>query len=223
MNFSARIKQAIKPWNLLDHPFYQSWNRGELKKETLKEYSAQYLKHVEAFPRYISATHSVCENAQSRKVLLENLNDEEGLHGKAHPLLWMQFAKAAGNTDASLTSSKTCSSVQNTIDTFLDNGKRSFEEGLASFYAYESQVPEIAETKIEGLKKHYSINSAEALEFFEVHKKADIYHRQACEKLLDDLPRSSHEKALMSAKSSAKALWDFLSEMQDFDSKLKAA
>ena len=30
------------------------------------------------------------------------------------------------------------------------------------------------------------VSSKEGLEFFEVHKAADKYHRVACEKLLDD-------------------------------------
>jgi pyrroloquinoline-quinone synthase len=223
MKFSARVKKAIVPWDLLTHPFYQAWNNGELKKETLKEYSAQYQKHIDAFPRYISATHSLCEDASKRSVLLENLNDEEGLKGKPHPLLWTQFAEATGNTSDSLASVVVCSSVKNIINTFLSNGRKSFEEGLASFYSYESQVPEIAQTKITGLKKHYGISSAEALEFFEVHKAADVHHRKACENLLDDLSTDTHTKALESAKSSAKALWDFLSEMQSFDSNVQAA
>ena len=33
------------------------------------------------------------------------------------------------------------------------------------------------------------------LEFFEVHKAADVYHREACEKLLDDLSPEEQKKA----------------------------
>ena len=51
-------------------------------------------------------------------------------------------------------------------------------------YTYERQIPEIAETKIQGLKKFYGVNSKEGLEFFEAHKSADVIHRAECEKLL---------------------------------------
>jgi len=223
MNFSTEVKKAIQPWNLLNHPFYQAWNEGTLKRETIKEYSAQYQKHIDAFPRYISATHSLCENTEKRAVLLENLNDEEGLRGKPHPELWTQFAQAFGNTKESLQSVEACESIKNTIKTFLENGRSSYEEGLASFYSYESQVPEVAETKIEGLKTHYGVTNYEALEFFEVHKKADVHHRKACEELLNDFAPENYDKALDAAKSSAKALWDFLTEMQALDSKNQAA
>jgi len=97
------------------------------------------------------------------------------------------------------------------IDNFFKNGRSSYAEGLASLYTYERQIPEIAETKIRGLKNHYGVSSKEGLEFFEVHKAADVYHREACEKLLDSLSPEEQNKAEASALSTAKYLWNFLS------------
>ena len=59
------------------------------------------------------------------------------------------------------------------------------------------------------------MNSKEGLEFFEVHKKADVYHREACEKLLDGLSKEEKDKAEKAALSTAKYLWNFLSGMAD--------
>ena len=39
------------------------------------------------------------------------------------------------------------------IDNFFSQARSSYAEGLASLYTYERQIPEIAETKIQGLKK----------------------------------------------------------------------
>jgi pyrroloquinoline-quinone synthase len=78
-------------------------------------------------------------------------------------------------------------------------------------YTYERQIPEIADTKIQGLKKYYGVNSKEGLEFFETHKKADINLRQECEKLLDGLSKNEQGKAEVAALSTAKYLWNFLS------------
>ena len=44
-----------------------------LTREIIKDYAEQYYQHVKAFPRYISATHSLCEDIEKRKILLENL------------------------------------------------------------------------------------------------------------------------------------------------------
>ena len=53
----------------------------------------------------------------------------------------------------------------------------------------------------------------EGLRFFEVHKAADVYHREACEKLLDGMSKEEQEKAEKSALSTAKYLWNFLTGM----------
>jgi pyrroloquinoline-quinone synthase len=97
------------------------------------------------------------------------------------------------------------------IDNFFKFGRSSYAEGLASLYTYERQVPEVADTKIKGLKQHYGVTSKEGLEFFETHKKADVYHRVECEKLLDGLSKEEQEKAEKAALSTAKYLWNFLS------------
>ena len=74
-------------------------------------------------------------------------------------------------------------------------------------------IPEIAETKIQGLKKFYGVSSKEGLEFFEAHKSADVVHRAECEKLLDGLSKEEKEKAEKASLLTAKFLWNFLSGM----------
>ena len=44
MTLSEKIKDEIKSLHLLDHPFYQAWNRGELSRETLKDYCQSVLQ-----------------------------------------------------------------------------------------------------------------------------------------------------------------------------------
>jgi pyrroloquinoline-quinone synthase len=99
------------------------------------------------------------------------------------------------------------------IDNFFKQGRSSYAEGLASLYTYERQIPEIAETKIQGLKKFYGVNSKEGLEFFEAHKSADVQHRAECEKLLDGLSKEEQEKAEKASMLTARFLWNFLSGM----------
>ena len=42
-------------------------------------------------------------------------------------------------------------------------------EGLATLYAYESQIPSVSESKIDGLKKHYGFDNPRDYEYFTVH------------------------------------------------------
>ena len=70
--FSKKLNNKLDQYHLLKHPFYKSWNEGKLTREIIKDYAEQYYQHVKAFPRYISATHSLCEDIEKRKILLEN-------------------------------------------------------------------------------------------------------------------------------------------------------
>ena len=210
--FSKKLNEKLDEYHLLNHPFYKSWNEGKLTREIIKDYAEQYYQHVKAFPRYISATHSLCEDIEKRKILLENLQDEEN-KGEDHPKLWRDFAFAMGSNKKEVESAKKEKFTSELIENFFKNGRSSYAEGLASLYTYERQIPEIAETKIKGLKKYYGVTSKKGLKFFEVHKAADVYHRQACEKLLDGMSREEQVKAENSALSTAKYLWNFLTGM----------
>ena len=210
--FSKELNKKLDKYHLLNHPFYKSWNDGKLTREIIQDYAEQYYQHVKAFPRYISATHSICEDINKRKILLENLQDEEN-RDQDHPKLWRDFAVAIGSVGEKIESVKKEKFTTELIENFFKNGRASYAEGLASLYTYERQIPEIAETKIRGLKNHYGVTSEKGLKFFEVHKAADVYHREACEKLLDGLSKEEQEKAEKSALSTAKYLWNFLTGM----------
>ncbi|MDC0628617.1 CADD family putative folate metabolism protein, partial [Pelagibacteraceae bacterium] len=193
--FSKELNKKLDRYHLLTHPFYQVfWNEGKLTREIIKDYAEQYYQHVKAFPRYISATHSICDDIEKRKILLENLNDEEN-ETRDHPKLWKNFAAAMGADKDKIDSVIPDKFTKDMIDNFFSQARSSYAEGLASLYTYERQIPEIAETKIQGLKKFYGVNSEEGLEFFEAHKSADIVHRAECEKLLDSLPKEEQVKA----------------------------
>jgi pyrroloquinoline-quinone synthase len=147
-------------------------------------------------------------------VILENLNDEEGVtHGKSHPELWLQFAEAMGAERQATQTAQGREAIQNVVSTFFRLAHSSFPEGLGALYAYEHQVPEIAESKITGLKERYDVHSPNALAFFEVHRQADVEHRAALEQLLDGLSVKEQALALKAAREAATALWNFLSDV----------
>ena len=210
--FSQDLNKKLDQYHLLNHPFYKSWNEGKLTREIIKDYAEQYYQHVKAFPRYISATHSICEDIEKRKILLENLQDEENPNAD-HPKLWKNFALAMGADKDKIEDVKREWFTNDMIENFFHQARKSYAEGLASLYTYERQIPEIAETKIQGLKNHYGCKSKKGLEFFEAHKSADVHHRAECEKLLDGLSVEEQAKAEKAAISTAKYLWNFLSGM----------
>ena len=210
--FSQELNKKLDQYHLLNHPFYKSWNEGKLTREIIKDYAEQYYQHVKAFPRYISATHSICDDIEKRKILLENLQDEENPNAD-HPKLWKNFALAMGADKDKIEDVKKEWFTNDMIENFFHQARKSYAEGLASLYTYERQIPEIAETKIRGLKNFYGVTSKEGLEFFEAHKAADVIHRKECEKLLDALTEEEKVKAEKASMLTARYLWNFLSGM----------
>ena len=208
------LNNRLDKFHLLNHPFYVAWEQGELTQEILQDYAEQYYQHIKAFPRYISATHSMCEDIEKRKILLDNLSDEEDLN-KDHPMLWKQFALAAGADESSLDLVKQEYFTSDLIENFFRLSRSSYAEGLGALYAYERQVPEIAETKIKGLIDHYNISTDQGLEYFVVHKDADVLHREQSEKLMLQLNEEEQVLAEEAALSTGHMLWNFLSGLCD--------
>ena len=213
MNLSE-LNNRLDKLHLLNHPFYVAWEEGELTQEILQDYAEQYYQHIKAFPRYISATHSMCEDIEKRKLLLDNLSDEENFN-KDHPMLWKQFALAAGADESSLDLVKQEYFTSDLIENFFRLSRSSYAEGLGALYAYERQVPEIAETKIKGLIDHYNISTDQGLEYFVVHKDADVLHREQSEKLMLQLNEEEQVLAEEAALSTGHMLWSFLSGLCD--------
>src|SRR5215831_8348854 len=142
-NHLDKIDSDIAAKNLLKHPFYLAWARGELSKEALTDYAKQYYHHVAAFPTYLSAVHSKCDDQGARKQILSNLIDEEA-GSPNHPELWLQFANALGVSEVDVRNARKQPETQQLIDTFraVCNGGTTVD-GLAALYAYESQIPPI--------------------------------------------------------------------------------
>ncbi|HJO21795.1 MAG TPA: CADD family putative folate metabolism protein [Candidatus Marinimicrobia bacterium] len=215
------LDNKLDEFHLLKHPFYVAWNEGELTQEILQDYAEQYYQHIKAFPRYISATHSLCEDIEQRKILLDNLSDEEDFE-KDHPMLWKQFALAVGADKNDVETIKQADFTKDMIANFFRLARSSYAEGLGSLYAYERQVPEIADTKIKGLIEHYNVSSDVGLEYFVVHKDADVEHREQSAILMNQLSEEDRKLAEEAGMSTVKMLWSFLSGLcEKYDIKME--
>lgn len=210
MQLVNRLNQIISEFHLLKHTFYQAWSNGELSKDILQKYAAQYYHQVQSFPRFISRVHTECPTIEARKVLLENLVDEE-IHGTDHPALWMQFAEGMGATRDTVLNEKPLTETQTMVDTFYKLAERDWRDGLCALYAYESQVPDVSASKIAGLKQFYGIHDERILEFFTAHQAYDVGHSQQVAQLIDAY--ASPEAAEIATREAAKALWGFLDGM----------
>jgi pyrroloquinoline-quinone synthase len=215
--FLNTVEEKIAKHHLLNHTFYKAWNAGELDSLVIQEYAAQYFKHVSSFPRYLSSIHSNCDDIAIRQEILENLIDEE--RGEEnHPELWMRFAEGMGKDRASVKKTAAIKETEELVTNFMKLSKdEKYHKGFGALYCYESMIPEIAENKIDGLIKYYGAEKGdETLKFFEVHKSADIIHRQVIKQLLGDVCDSDlkKEETLEAIDLALSSLNNFLSGIE---------
>ena len=213
---SQRIDAAVAARAMLAHPFYLAWTEGRLTRDDLRVYAAQYQPHVEAFPKAVARTYLACEDAAGRRLLAENLAEEEGVgEGRQpHAALWTQFAEGLGASREEVAGADLEPESRGLVDAFSALSTQSYAAGLGALYAYESQLPGVAGTKIDGLQRFYGIADEPTLRFFRVHEEADMAHAAVCRDLLDALPPVEAHEAEQAATALADALCGFLSGVE---------
>lgn len=210
MQIITRLNEIIAEFHLLKHKFYEAWSKGELSQEILQKYAAQYYHQVKSFPRFVSRVHTHCDEIHVRKMLLENLVDEE-IHGTDHPALWMQFANGMGASKEMVLAEEALPETQVMVDKYYDLAQRDWRDGLCALYAYECQVPDVSASKIDGLKKFYGISDEKTLEFFTAHQAYDVGHSEQVAKLIEQYV--DPKQAEIATREAAQALWGFLDGM----------
>ncbi|MFY9527788.1 MAG: CADD family putative folate metabolism protein [Candidatus Acidiferrales bacterium] len=203
------LDKTIEKYHLLKHPFYRAWTQGKLSPESLALYAEQYYKHVKAFPEHLERLASRSDT-DLRDLVNANLAEELDAVN-SHPALWRQFAHAVGVTDSALDSAKPLPGIAALLDTFDELAEYgSKAQAVAAFYAYESQVPEIATQKIAGLRRFYGVEDPKALAYFAVHQEADVRHRATWRAWLAKQSDADAVGILCGAERALKALWGAL-------------
>ena len=213
--FFDQLDARIAKYDLLCHPFYKAWSAGELTRDDLRAYARDYYHHVEAFPDYLAAFAGRLEDGEVRRCVLANMADEKGLadgsgaSSRDHADLWLDFAEGMGST-RNLAGHTPAAEIRELTEHFDGVAREgSAEEALAAFYAYESQVPRVAQEKERGLRKMYGADD-KTCGYFTLHATADVYHshvwRNQIEKRISAKPEAA-EAALNSAENAARMLW----------------
>ncbi len=209
--FITRLQDLINQKHLLQHPFYQHWEKGTLPKEVLARYAEQYY-HLEAnFPRFLSQIHTNCADPITRQTITENLYDEE--HGSAnHRELWLRFAEAVGASREAVQAAAPLPETQATLDTFTALSKNCTLSGISGLAAYEHQIPAVAAKKITGLQTNYGITDERGLTFFRVHGTVDIAHANAWWDIIEKDATTPEQQAAaeQGVIQGRDALWNFL-------------
>jgi pyrroloquinoline-quinone synthase len=185
MDVCERIDEAQERWNVLRHPFYTRWERGELTRDELGFYAGEYRHAVVA----LAETAAAAGDAEHAREEAE------------HVALWDAFA---AELDAPLDRDATpetaaCARAWSRPDRL---------EALAVLYAVESSQPAISETKLRGLVEHYGFAADGApTEYFALHAERDKEHAEAACDALGDTPAEDVERLAAAAEGALRANW----------------
>lgn len=165
------------------------WSKGELTEDHLRGYSKEYFQLVKAVPSMVESAMKKSSKAADRRSIGRNLKEETD-----HVELWIRFCRSLGLGTNELGSYRGLEGTNRAVAR-LDSEALSFEEAVASLYAYELELPKISATKIDGLKKFYGLKSRDALVYFETHEKADVAHAAVWRRILEGI-RGERKKEL---------------------------
>ena len=193
MELIARIDEARARWNVLDHPFYQRWECGELTRDELGYYAGQY-------------RHAVVALAEAASTAAPLAGAEHAEEERAHVELWDTFAAELGVAGPRPANEATaeCSDAWTAAADEL--------EALAILYAVESGQPDVSRTKLEGLAAHYGVAAdAPAAAYFALHAKRDVEHAEHSRALLERHARQGDGDRLVAvAESALRGSWRLL-------------
>lgn len=192
MDFKHALDSKIEDYNLLNHPFYQAWSTGELPVEALRSYAREYGAFISTVPKGWEA-----------------LDDAEiAAEETEHIDLWADFAAGLDTAvgEAQIPQVKTL--MQTAHDLFSER-----TTALGALYAFETQQPATAQSKLTGLKAFYQLpKSVEP--YFEIHS----HNEHETEKLIEHigtLPSASHATVVQACEKMSIALWDALTGIHD--------
>ena len=200
---------ATRDKRLLEHPFYKAWAAGTLTRDDLAFYSTQYWRQVESFPGYLESVVDRLDEGSVRDSIADNLADERD---DDHPGLWVRFAESLGRDRSTLDRTPVEPETAACVKSF-SNGTQteSVPFALGMLYAYESQTPEVAETKVTGLRDHYGVTGS-AVEYFELHGELDVEHSRELAGAIAEVATTDDEKAeaIAGARAGAEAIYGLL-------------
>ena len=179
MNVIQRIDKIIEERSLLKHPFYEMWSDGKLTQESLAGYSKEYFQLVKAVPEFMAP---IIEKAPDSVVseLVDNQQEESD-----HIKPWISFAGELGISENELIPYSGLEKTNQAVSD-LTELMNTFDSGACAMYAFEKEIPKVSQTKLEGLKEFYGIDTKDAIEYFEEHMTADIRHAASWQKIIDN-------------------------------------
>jgi pyrroloquinoline-quinone synthase len=186
MSLIERLDDARARWNILEHPFYVRWERGELTRPELARYAAEY-------------RHAVSALADAAQTAAPLAGDGHAAEERAHVDLWDEFG-AALEAESREPQAETAACAR------AWGGGTDALEATAILYAIEAGQPDVSRTKLDGLVRHYGFGSdSPAIEYFSLHAERDVEHAAEARAVLVENASAADEDRVVSAAERALA------------------
>ena len=181
-------------WNVLRHPFYVRWSRGELTLEELSFYAGEYRHAVVALAEATARAARSAPEAALRAELARHAEEE-----RTHVRLWDDFALGVGADDAER---EPLPETVDCVEAWTAGGD--VEESLTILYAVESAQPAISVTKLAGLVEHHGFAAGDpATAYFELHAERDHEHAAHSRAVLEERAAPGDSERLVAAAERA--------------------
>lgn len=180
-----KLDEIIDARCLLKHPFYQAWNMGTLTTENIGLYATQYGEFIDQ----IAAGWDAVGDADTA--------EEE----REHARLWTDFASSLGVTRPASTRLPEIESLVSLSNEMFANKATA----LGALYAFEQQQPGTADSKLAGLRKHYTIEPKGQV-YFDIHK-ADFAEPAWLADQIETLSDAEYAQAEDACSRMSSALW----------------
>jgi pyrroloquinoline-quinone synthase len=215
--FIQELKQIIEGRKYASHSIIQGLTAGAYTRDNLKHWAIQKYFQVDQHIRAFGAIYANCPDRKVRRMLVENLIDEETdlrCGSDSHAALCLRFAKALGATDDEIATSRMIPEVADYVTWVIEFCKNSpFIVGLAALsLAGESQVPDAMRAAVRGLQQHYGLGERD-VEFFTVHIGGDEEHSGVAEALVREYAATDETQAQV--RDAVKTFCDKWWRMQD--------
>ncbi len=188
-NVSSACDDRVAMKRLLDHPFYVAWSEGRLPVSALRVYAREYGAFISAVPE---GWRAAGDAAHAR---------EEEHHAR----VWRDtFAGTLGESASTPSVREVTELLALSSDLFSTE-----PTAAGALYAFETQQPGTARSKLKGLLEFYPEIPAACREYFVLHD-GDYGEREALAEKLNRLGPEDGQRAIESCERMASALYDAL-------------
>lgn len=192
MIIQEQLNHVIDRWSLLRHPFYQAWESGDLPVNALRTYAQEYGAFIQMLPTGWETLADTDTAAEERE----------------HAELWLEFAKGL--------QTEVAEARLPAVVGLVHASQRLFSQvpaALGALYAFEAQQPATAQSKLDGLRKHYSLPAT--VESYFVAHSANQHEAAKLLQRIASLPEGQQTAAVEACEQMAEALWNALTDIYD--------